>query len=158
MEYCRDFHGELCNTKKVSFVGCKVFRIYPEGRHLRYDVFIHDTKKEMHLWQFPIKPDFRAIVNEHTIYRNGKRKRMVALRTIGEIHFYRRQIGAYVVSHELLHAALGWARKIKLDFNPIMLRDGGFAHPNEEALCEVHGRLMQQFVKKCVELGLYPEA
>jgi len=99
-------------------VGCKKFRIYPENKQLRFTVVIHDTKKEMYKENHDLKPDFGAINRPFKIIYKPK-KRWVALRSCGEIHFYKNRIGTMTVSPELLHAMLTWARRVGLNFESI---------------------------------------
>ena len=77
------------------------------------------------------------------------------LPSCGEIHFCRKHLGVGVITHEFLHAALAWARRIRLDFDVIAVEDSGDASEDEERLCYAHGEMVRQFVNRCNKLRLY---
>lgn len=74
-----------------------------------------------------------------------------------EVNFHRRNMGVGIVSHEMLHASLAYARRLRLDLTPIAAESAnGRVADVEEAIAYVHGDLVSQFVRRAYALGLYP--
>ncbi len=65
----------------------------------------------------------------------------------GEIACHRERLNLEVVTHEVAHVALGWARRIGL-----VIKDAGSAGPHvspeEERFCYAVGRMVNEFVWK----------
>lgn len=74
-----------------------------------------------------------------------------------EVNLCKPHLGIGLVSHELLHASLAYARRCRLDGTPIFDRGdhGGPVEPQEEWLCYAHGELVSQFVGRAYRSGLY---
>jgi hypothetical protein len=137
------------------------FRLYATLT-LYFNVFIHPTRKAMFAANPDMKPNFLACCRgkEITSYRTGKaRKRGLC----GDLHFFRKAVGTEIVSHELMHATLNVARRLKI--NP-MLPGGNMTakgerdnlvDPDEEKACLIHGRMMRRFVDTAYKKGVYQE-
>jgi hypothetical protein len=67
---------------------------------------------------------------------------------MGEIHFHRKYINPAVVAHEAFHAAMDWARRLKLDPTP-------YAADEDEIPESDHNERAAQAVEKITGLTLY---
>ena len=71
---------------------------------------------------------------------------------MGEILFVLRSIDAEVISHEVGHAAIGWAQRIGL--HPFGIdRHPQYANADEERYCYALGRLVLQVTERVAARG-----
>jgi hypothetical protein len=127
----------------------KTFRIYPENKALYFQVIVWDSRREMYDANSDRRPPFKAICRGHELIRDGKKSGLC-----GVVHFCKRELGSGLISHEFLHAALVWARRVGLGFAEIASDDAGDATPAEERLCYAHSEMVGQFVARCYETGI----
>lgn len=132
-------------------------RVYPEGRSLYFLVNIWPTKKAMHQHVTWCKPPFEAACSPYmkVNYRSGKGRTSPEC---GQINFYRRRIGSAVVTHEFTHAALAWARRVKLAPENLLgdeIGGGANAHADEERFCHALDRMVGTFVDRAYKARLF---
>jgi len=133
-------------------------RLYPEPGHSLYFVaVIWPTQREMRA-AYPgpqgkrTTGAFCACFTKER-YRDGRKR---TLPIVGEVHFARNYLGMETIAHELMHAALGWARRVGLDYHDIFLdKEKSDACPDEERLSYAHGRMVRQLVDRLYKLGMY---
>lgn len=118
------------------------FRLYPDKGSLHYLVNIWPTKALMirHLRINGWRPG-NGCAGMCSSYRRIRGERL--LPRCGEINLYRRWLNAEVVSHEIGHAVLGWARRIGFDVTKES--DGHRVSNEEEIFCHALGRMVNQF-------------
>jgi hypothetical protein len=58
-----------------------------------------------------------------------------------------------VVTHELFHATMAWARRVGLDLT--RLADDDYVNQEEERVSYVHGRLCRDFMVRAEAAGIY---
>jgi hypothetical protein len=90
--------------------------------------------------------------------RSGRPDRLRS--KLGEILFWRERVGASVISHEALHAALATLRMAGLEGQLSFGYDGGDREvdgemQNEERLCYMLGAIQRQIVSGLYERGVY---
>jgi hypothetical protein len=129
-------------TAPVSFL------VYPKkGERFYFTVRVFHSKSGMRAYHdampMPGKRDgsFDAVTCPFADYEDLDA--LIPKPCIGEILFYRPKTGASIVSHEMTHAALHYARlmgmSLKLDHDD---------SPSEEALATAIGHLTRQFMMK----------
>lgn len=74
---------------------------------------------------------------------------------VGEVNLHARRLGMEVVTHELFHATMQWARRIRFDFTQLGAEDA--VNEDEERLTYAHGRLCRAFVTRATQAGLYAD-
>ncbi len=134
-----------------------------------YKVRVFDTKREMYAYymlyiskreQVPKfkgfkgwskKLNFEAIVMPYERYRFIGRKKIQA-NDIGEVLFYRKQIGAGIAAHEFGHASIWWDRLVKKNKRAIY---GERVCAAEERMLHCLYHLVRNFTNKCYKLGIY---
>lgn len=134
-------------------------RVYPEGRSLYYLVNVWPTKKAMQEHCRTVNGyvgrNYAALVNSFHVSMVGSNGRTRTGPIMGEINFNRKALGGEIVAHEMTHAALGWARRIKLNFDGILTQSGGACCANEERFCYALGSMARQFINRAYEIGIY---
>jgi hypothetical protein len=134
------------------------FRIFPESpRGLFYTVKLFAT--ELAMRDYLIADDIdrsaaygaRALCSRWTRTRTTASGRTRTLPDMGEILFVVPRIDAEVVSHEVAHAAIGWAQRIGL--HPFGSdRHPQYAGPDEERYCYALGRMVLQVTERVAAL------
>lgn len=137
-----------------------VFRIYPEeGSTLFVRVLVHITKKAMREhWRttdarfnggtWSRRLAYCTEVQHWTVTRRRVRRDPC----VAEVHFFRARLGSQVVTHELFHATMAYARRVGFRFQ----RLGEEAvNQDEERLAYAHGDMCRAFVDRAHEAGLY---
>ncbi len=127
------------------------FRIYPERRGLHFLVYVWPTKSAMlaHFRREHLHADRRTVAQCST-YRRLKVDAAGRMRTsprMGEISFHLGRVTAEVLSHEVAHAALGWARRIGIrlsDAEGSGRTSQGLVSDAEERYCYGLGRMIEQ--------------
>ena len=131
-------------------------KVFPEGRGLYFRVNVWPTKKAMHQHVTWCKPPFEALCSPYTKldYRNGHQRTSPEC---GQINFYKKRIGSAVISHEFAHAALAWARRVKLNSENLLgdASDGARAHPDEERFCHALDRMIGTFIDRGYKANLF---
>lgn len=131
---------------------CFSFKVKPDrGKPFFFTVRVFHCKRAMmahynelpHLTTHPEKyksvpSSFEAVTIPWVRYKNPRSKSIGP--DLGEILFYRPQTGTGIVSHEITHAALHYARTMKYS---LALDDE--EAKNEEKLAHVIGHLSRQF-------------
>jgi hypothetical protein len=139
-------------------------RVYAT-KYLYFNVFVHPTLKSMYKVNADMKPNFLACCRGKDAWYKVGSKLGHRLGLCGELHFFVKEIGTEIVSHELMHATLNVCHRLRL--NPMAQSPGNLipkghkeiiADPDEEKACKIHGRMMRQFVDKAYKLGLYDVA
>jgi hypothetical protein len=123
-------------------------RVYPEGRALYFLVNVWPTKRAMLRHVSWCKPPFEALCSPYTKvnYRNGKGRTSPEC---GQINFYKKRIGSAAVAHEFAHAALAWARRVRLPAAHLLGdNDGARTHPDEERFCHALDRMIGTFIDR----------
>lgn len=140
-------------------MGQKRFKIKTQGEPHFFWCRVFDTKKEMHQWYRTTsqyqeqggKGDFGAMVLP---YEKVKFENDAEIRhpEIGTVIFYRGQMGAGVISHEMGHCALWYDRIINGNRNA---QYGEEVNDEEERLCYLIGDLTRCLVNKCYKLNIF---
>lgn len=112
-------------------------RLYPE-RSLYYLVLIWPDMKTMQARVEKLVGAKRNFGGCTVTYSTKER-------IIGEIHLCRPQLGIGLVTHEIGHAAFGWARRVDLKVDS----------QGEERMCRVLQKMVNRFVSRARKLGLY---
>jgi hypothetical protein len=130
------------------------FRIYPASTtSLYFKVIIHPTRKLMKAEIIKQAKVFKSSKLQAVVKRNRfhaithgfkleyvKSKRPLPI--LGEIHFYATYIPPEIISHEMVHAGMNWARRLQLD-----------VWKDEERLAYAVGAMTQQFYDKATRAG-----
>lgn len=120
--------------------GILTFRVYPESKRHYYEVFVWPSMTKMRDYLREYTKGWRTVIAcvlwpSDAKYRHRRGR-------LGEIHFNIRHLGTDTLTHEATHAALEWARMLKLDVhNPV---DPIAANKDEERLCEAIGMITHQ--------------
>lgn len=117
------------------------FRIYANS--LYFKVYIWPTKKAMYEAIPGVRRNYAAICRAYDVISGGKKRPIM-----GEIHFAVNWVTTAIVDHELLHAALAWARRVKLDLGVISTDEAALASKEEEDLCHMHDSFWTQFLEQ----------
>jgi hypothetical protein len=128
------------------------FRVYPERGRQYYQVHIWPTRTTMREYLRDCQVgrgwrDVLAFVLWREVKGRGRRSHC-----IGEIHFNRRDLGPEIVTHEVAHAALEWARRQNLDIDDTS--DPTAANADEERLCDAIGSLTAQIERLMADHSL----
>jgi hypothetical protein len=128
---------------------CFSFKVFPKKKDkFFFEVRVFHSKRQMYAYYqshpSPYKEvlDFTAINIPVTTYKIAGR-RMNMQPNLGEILFHRPQTGSGIVSHEMTHAALHWARVTK---QSLSLTKAGT--DEEEVIALAIGNLTRQFMAK----------
>jgi hypothetical protein len=134
------------------------FRVFPESRSgLFYRVRLFDSERA--LGQYLRSDDIdrsaaygaRALCSRWTRTRTTANGRTRTMPDMGEILFVVRSLDAEVVSHEVGHAAIGWAQRIGI--RPFGTgTDCQYAGPDEERYCYALGRMVLQVTERVAAL------
>ncbi len=138
-------------------------RVYPENKSLYYLVNVWATKGAMYAHcrkALGFAGRFEGLCSTKR-WRAGKR----LLPLMGEVNLYKGFMGVSVVTHEFLHATLGWARRVQIDLSAIQAVGLAAEHPSnpdskhvaadEERLAYAHGEMVRQFTDRMYKLGIY---
>jgi hypothetical protein len=133
-------------------------RLYPERRRGLYVLIqVWPTKRDLVRYSresnHRIGRDGIALCNQLTIINYGRARRPRMLPIFAEVNFWRKRIGMEVITHELFHATLAWARRIKFPWDRLHAEDS--VNAEEERLTHVHGRLCSQLVSRFIAVGVY---
>jgi len=129
------------------------FRLYPENRSLYFHVYVWPDKRSM-------LKGIRAI--RGSAYARKEKVAVAVCSSFndrkdpccGEIFCYGNCLDIEIVSHETLHATLGWARRIGLPLKAAG-SDGPHVGGEEERFCYAHGQMVSQFVGHLKRRGVW---
>jgi len=135
-----------------------VFRLYAvEGSTLFVRACVHESREtlEEHWQDDPYRPRdgtdrwHHEIMGycreiEHYRFSGGRLRRDPC---VAEVHLFRDGCRMSVVTHEMLHATMAWARRTGFGFGEAMHSDGGISE-GEEWLAYLHGNLCRDFVDR----------
>lgn len=119
------------------------FRVYPENRSLYAQVNIWHSKNSS-----PLSRRHAASCWPCESYRVTPQNKARKQGLFAELTFYRERLGVGVISHEMTHAAVLWARRRGLI-------DDVSENPAEERFASAVGEMCRQFTQRCYELGLF---
>lgn len=134
------------------------FRLYPESRRGLYvAVHVWPTAKAMRR-KYGGRREVRVdgYCSPYVRQRVDASGRWRTMPVVADVHFHRKRLSMEVVTHELFHATLAWARRVRFDFS--RLSDG--ANPinaDEERLTYAHGRLCRAFMNRANDFRLYAD-
>lgn len=132
------------------------FRVYPDcPTSLFVRVSIYDDKRAMYrAARRVVAPPFGALF----VMRNPEHAQYKRDRMVGEALFHLGRIDEGAVAHELLHATLAWAERVRIRVkpDPRRYRTLGLPITSEERICTAHERMMNQFFDRARALGLVP--
>jgi hypothetical protein len=134
------------------------FRVHPEhGRGLYFDVYLWRTLRELrhyaervwrvdhperrHAWAWTFLEEYRSTAT-------GRR-----LPYVGEMHFAKGRCPVEMVTHEVSHAALGWAARKRL----VVAESDTIGSHDEERLCYAQGRMNQLIVDELKRRGYWQD-
>lgn len=127
-------------------------RLYPKPGSLYVRAIVFERRRDLvAFWRAcHVTVRARAMCMEvHRIYvRPGHRDRLDPL--VATVTILRDDLGAGLVSHEMLHATFAIARRLKLDFLEIG-KDGSGVLPStspEELMCRWHGNMIAAFWRR----------
>lgn len=137
-------------------------RLKPEPRSSLYVlVRVWPTKKAMlaHLNQTHHRGNKRGKASRRTegtcstVYRikvskSGRSRRSPC---VAEVNLHRGRLGIEVITHELFHATMGWAKRVKLALEQVDELSRGTEL--EERIAYVHGTMNRQFVDRGLRPG-----
>jgi hypothetical protein len=143
------------------------FRLYPEGRWFYFAVNVWPDKPTMddhfeHIGGVAYRASQRdAVANcqgaDRYLVRPGRPLRKTGC--CGEINFHRGRITTEIASHEIGHAALGWARRVGLPGIKLSPKDWQGDEQrvtdDEERFCYALGRMVQQFADRAFRYKLW---
>lgn len=131
-------------------------RVYPEHKSLYYVVNVWRTKKDMYAHCRWAKSTFQGLCTTYEVLKGEKGGPLRMLPECGQINLWKGRLGSAVVTHEFTHAALGWARRIRLDKDALLSHSGGEdVHPDEERFCHALCEMVRQFVDRAYAAGVY---
>jgi len=149
------------------------FNLWPDRKRKPYywKVFIFESRKAMMIfWREQCRiqgrtgkearEDFGALTQSWTILsiKITKSKRWVQDNSVGQMLFYRQHLGAGVVAHECLHAALKWAQSLaKIQVESLYVDETttmvGSQKDGNERLCAAEQRMVSQFWRAFYKLA-----
>ena len=138
-------------------------RLYPEPGSSRLFVraVVFDQRKDLlRFWHLcdgkPMQARARCQeVDQFYPSKNGGRPHKTGL--VACVSFWRGEMGAEIVAHELQHAAFAWARRRRLNVGSIDDGGAGVVHRDhpEERIAEALGQITSQFMARATASGLY---
>lgn len=133
------------------------FRLYPESKSLYFVVNVWPDHKTMVRYLASIgkrgHSDTIALASGYyrTKVRPGRPDRLSPI--CGEINCNRLEINAEIVSHEIAHLAITWAKRIKLD--PMTEPKDGCCSAENERFCYALGLMVGQFTDHAYRLKVW---
>jgi hypothetical protein len=135
------------------------FRLYPERKTLYFEVRIWEDQEAMkggiNRWVQKRTKTVNMLglcVADH-FYRKSKdgTKRLSA--QCGTIDLRRDQLHSDTVAHEIAHAAVQWARRMKIQ--PMDHPGAGFEPKDNERFADAIGNMIGQFSNRAHKMGLW---
>lgn len=134
------------------------FRVYPERKSLYFQVYVWGDRDAMveHSQKFGKRPEdkrLQAYCSPRRCFRvkPGQPDRLTPC--CGEVNFYRDNIGAGTVTHEMTHAAFAWSDRVGLVREQTPW-DCPSVSETEERFCRVADLLVHQFYVKAYRKGV----
>lgn len=134
------------------------FRLYPEKQsRLHALVYVWPTRKEMlEAWRARnyrragrTCQGFCSPVEVWDFRKGTGRKQPL----FAEVHVWRGKLTMAVVTHEMFHAAIAWARRVRFNFSRLHAEDS--INDDEERLTYAHSNLCRDFMIRATDAGLY---
>lgn len=139
--------------------GCRTIRLYPERDSTLYvRVHVWPTRRAMLAF---LRRTGRPLGTETVAVCTGtERWKVVGDRLrkngqVAEVNFFRARLGTQVVTHELFHATLAWARRAKIDWTAVNTDP---INDLEERVTHVHSTMCAHLVRRLTDLGYYAGA
>lgn len=133
------------------------FRLYPEKQTLFFIVHVWLTQKAMHRrlkkLGIPHSEHTQGTCSAWRRYKNGAAVPDRRTRDIGELNFHRGLLNAEIVSHEIAHAMVQWARRMRVD--PLTDAGDDDESSDNERFCYATGRMMAQFAHQAYRRRLW---
>ena len=139
------------------------FRLYPEVSSRRYLIVqIWPSLKAMRGYlkgTYPSKESYRRTLGmcssfSVVAFPRGRPQRMRPI--FAEVNLAAANLTMRIVTHELMHATLAYARRASIDLAQCVADiPGSRVCDVEERVCSVHDRLCAGFVHRAKTLGLY---
>lgn len=153
----------MSRVRPRKLIPARKFRLYPSANtRLYFECYIWNKLSELHCVHRMIcgrtnhGHRVRGLVER---CRHWENNRLTPL--LGEIHLHLHHLGGGVVSHEMLHAAIGFhnrkQRNLNLTPDPLIRGRKGKPRPcndNEEQLCYALEYLIRNFYRKCERNGV----
>jgi hypothetical protein len=119
--------------------------VFPDLASMRaYDPEGTDEQRNRHAFGWCTGIEIRS-------YRKGKRARRQPI--VAEVVLHRQRLTTSIVTHELFHATIAYARHFVFNFCRLDARDS--VNDQEEWLAHVHSNLCRLFMKRAIDAGLY---
>jgi hypothetical protein len=142
------------------------FRLYPNGKGtgLYLVVQVWPSLKSLRQYvttTYPSTVSYRRTLGmcsafDVVAFPKGKPQRKRGI--FAELNLCAANLTMRIVTHELFHATMAYARRAKIDLAACMLDwEGTDVAAPEEALADVHGQLCSDFVWRATALGLYDD-
>lgn len=141
-----------------------VFRLRPETGSLYVRVHVYETldglrSRSRWLHRHGFSSDFvgrrcRGFVTDWQrwwVPRHGKTRRD---QCVAEVNLAWRFSTMRIVTHEMFHATMAWARRVRVPFDSL---DREPVNRLEERLAYVHGELCREFMVRAEAAGLYEQ-
>jgi hypothetical protein len=121
----------------------QLFRVYPEGRRLYFRVYLWATLREMRgyvreAWEIYDRRAWAWTIADDAYCADTGKK----LPLLGEIHLSRRHSPPEIIAHEVGHAVIAWAQRIRVPIVDDPEDDRG----HEERFCYATGRMNQRIL------------
>lgn len=132
------------------------FRLYPHAKSGLYVmVNVWPTRKEMLAQWGEGRGAGRTCQGfcspiHVTDYSKGRARKQPI---VAEVHLWRDHLSMMVVTHELFHASLAWARRVGFDFG--RLDDEDSINRDEERLTYAHSNMCSDFMVRANRAKLY---
>lgn len=140
------------------------FRLYPEARRGLYvRVLVFATSAELRAacreWgdrRWRRTAGMCAAYDRFRIYGRSDPRKPRRLLEFATVFLSRDNLTMRIVSHELAHASVAWAKRVGLDFKKLVRTSAGVdASSEEERFVSVFGVLCSDFVERAHGFGLY---
>lgn len=135
------------------------FRLYPEGRYRYCLVKVWPNHRTMVPYLMGLHParrgEYRSTQGLHTSTERWKHAgdRLRKSGIFGELNLHRGRIDTEIASHEIAHAGIAWARRVRI--NPISPSGQQWESADNERFCYAMGRMMAQFSNHAHRLKLW---
>lgn len=140
------------------------FRLYPEPTRSRLYVRVNvwPTLASMRAFRraqgIPTSRHTLGSCTQYDCYSVSRRGPARKKPIFAEINLARGYMGMEVVTHEITHATIAWARRVGLPIAQLLSGDNtGRVSDVEERFAYVHGRMCGQLVLRAEARGIYPK-
>lgn len=121
---------------------------HPKATPLWFNVVVFKTKKQMerYLVAHGGRDDCYASVLSYDVWTVKPGGPAVLTGELGTIAFHSDYLTMGCMTHEATHAAIAWARRVKLNFRRLTPSRGGACSETEERFCHALGNIARQIV------------